>query len=93
MVRTTNISQLDYTLDLVSGLSDDELKAVQTVALVFLKKNGIKDNIDIENPIPFQPQTEEQLLKRIDHSIEQIESGLVWDAEEVEEELLKGLDE
>lgn len=93
MVNTSNISQLDYTLDLVSGLSDEELKAVQSVALVFLKKNNIPDSIASDEPIPFKSQTEKQLLDRIDHSLAQIKTGQVWDAEDVEEELLRGLDE
>ena len=92
MVNTTNISQLDYTLDLVSGLNDEELKAVQSVALVFLRKNNMPDSIASDEPIPFKPQTEKQLLDRIDHSLAQIKSGQVWDAEAVEEEMLKGLD-
>ena len=40
----------------------------------------------------FQPQTEEQLLARIDRSLEQISMGLYSDAETVEDELLNGLD-
>ena len=41
---------------------------------------------------PFQTQTEEQLLARIDRSLEQISMGLYRDAEAVEDELLNGLD-
>ena len=40
-----------------------------------------------------QPQTEAQLLARIDHSLSQIETGEYADAEDVENELLAGLDE
>ena len=49
MVNTSNISQLDYTLDLVSGLSDEELKAVQSVALVFLKKIMFRTALQVMN--------------------------------------------
>ena len=50
--------------------------------------------LDIEDyTVPFRPQTEEQLLDKIDHSLAQIKSGQVWDAEDVEEKMLKGLDE
>ena len=41
---------------------------------------------------PFCPQTEEQLLARIDHSLDQIEEGEFQDAEVVERELLMGIE-
>ena len=37
--KRTDLSQLDYTYDLLSSLSDDELEAVQKVAIVFLNRN------------------------------------------------------
>ena len=79
---------------IVKNIPTDEIieirnKHVQKLIADDLEKSKFK----VKEWMPFQPQTEEQLLKRIDHSIEQIESGLVWDAEEVEEELLTGLDE
>lgn len=92
--RRPDLSQLDYTYDLISGLSDDELEAVQSIAMAFIKKNKVSESTsDRQQPVPFQPQTEEQLLARIDHSLSQIESGEYSDAESVEQELLSGINE
>ena len=55
-------------------------------------KNG-NDSISESTFAPFQPQTEEQLLKRIDHSLAQIDAGLYFDAEDVENELLAGIED
>jgi len=85
------LSMFDYTVDLLAALSDDELEAVQTVAITFLKKNSntFEPNDSVS---PFEPQSEEQLFARIDKSLSQIEEGKFQSSEEVEEELLKGLD-
>ena len=40
---------------------------------------------------PFRPQTEKQLLNRIDHSIAQIGKGAYTDSEEFEKEMLAGI--
>ena len=90
----TGLSQLEYTYDLLTGLSDDELEAVQRVAIVFLKKNRehmISEKS--ETVIPFQPQTEEQLLARIDRSIAQIDAGLCEDLDSVVNEMLAEIDQ
>ena len=42
--------------------------------------------------IPFQQQTEEQLLKRVDHSIAQIGSDECDDLEDVVAEMMIGID-
>ena len=86
----TGLSQLDYTQYLLSGLKEDQLAAVQAVIIALLKKNEKKNE---SGPDPFQPQTENQLLARIDHSLAQIESGEFSDAEDVENELLAEMSE
>ena len=89
--KRAEMSMLDYTYDLLAEFSDDELLAVQSVAIAFIK-NGIKYNDRETSGIirPFQPQTEEQLLARVDHSLSQIEQGLYEDAEDVENEMMMG---
>ncbi len=89
-LRETGLSQLDYTQYLLSGLKEDQLEAVQAVIIALLKRDG---DFEETGPAPFQPQTEAQLLARIDHSLSQIETGEYADAEDVENELLAGLDE
>ena len=88
-VKRAEMSMLDYTYDLLTELSDDELAAVQSVAIALIKK-GLGNSIgsSSEEIRPFQPQTEEQLMTRIDHSLSQIGQGLYEDAEDVENELL-----
>lgn len=95
--QTAGLSILDVTCDLLSGLTDDELNAVQTVARAFIVNNhdyklasgsGSDDTV-----VPFQAQSEAQLLERIDHSLSQIKEGNYRDSEEVEDELLAGIDE
>ena len=85
----SGLSQLDYTYDLLSGLSDDELEAVQKVALVFIKRNTEKmASHSTRDIVPFQPQTEEQLFERIDRSLAQVDAGLCEDLDDVVNEML-----
>ena len=90
VARRPDLSQLDYTYDLLSGLTDDELEAVQEVAIVFIKRKKGSDNTDAI--APFQPQTEEQLLARIDHSISQIDPDSCEDLDDVVAEMMPGID-
>ena len=90
--QTSGLSMLDITYDLLTRLTDDELNAVQTVARAFIVNNrDYHSDERTESFVPFKAQSEEQLLKRIDHSLKQIEEGNYQDAEEVEEELLAGI--
>ncbi len=54
-----------------------------------LKSDG---EFDEAGPAPFQPQTEAQLLARIDHSLAQIGTGEFSYSEEVKNELLAEID-
>ena len=55
-----DLSQLEYTYDLISSLSDDELEAVQKIAIAFLNKNRELDiNNNNQSLKPFMPQTDE----------------------------------
>ncbi len=90
VARRPDLSQLDYTYDLLSGLTDDELEAVQEVAIVFIKRK--KGAASSDSIAPFQPQTEEQLLARIDHSIAQIDPDSCEDLDAVVTEMMSGID-
>ena len=89
--KRADLSQLDYTLDLISCLSVDELEAVQKIAIVFLNKK--KENKSTDNIVPFQKQTEEDILLRVDHSIAQIDSAYCEDLEDVYKEMMSEIDE
>lgn len=82
-------TELDYTYGLLSGLTEEELLAVQTVVIAFLNKKS--ESTPCLKKEPFRPQTEKQLLNRIDHSIAQIGKGAYTDSEEFEKEMLAGI--
>lgn len=91
--KRPDISQLDYTFDLISSLTDDELEALQVVAVTFLKnKKSPGKDVESKGTVPFQPQSESQLLKRIDHSISQIKEGQYQEAEVAENEILEEIE-
>ena len=92
-VKQSDISQLDYTYNLLTGPTDDELEAVQAVAIAFLKKDRSIKSINKGNTdILFQAQTEDQLIARIDKSLEQIKEGKFQDADEFVKELYAEID-
>ncbi|MBQ4514190.1 MAG: hypothetical protein II969_14440 [Anaerolineaceae bacterium] len=86
--KEADLSQLEYTYHLLTRLTDDELRAVQQVAIVFINRNHEKENID--TIVPFQPQTESQLLERIDRSLKQVDAGLCEDLDDVIAEMSFG---
>ena len=88
--QRNDLSQLDYTYDLLSSLTDDELRAVQQVATVFINRKH--DEIESDVIVPFKPQTEEQLFKRIDRSLKQVDAGLCEDLDDVVAEMLSGIE-
>ena len=67
-------------------LSPRQLDVVQAVVDTLEQQNA-------ENVVLFQPQTEEQLLARIDQSLSQIDAGLYEDADDAVAELLAEIDE
>ena len=74
-------------------MSVRDCQAITKKAIVERLKRHYKTQwFDETGPAPFQPQTEAQLLARIDHSLAQIEKGEFSDAEEVENELLAEID-
>lgn len=75
------MSTLDTTISMIQLLSDSDLEAIQGIAKAFLAKtNGTS---------VYEPQTEEQLLARIDASIEHAKQGIYEDIEKVERELVQ----
>ena len=58
-----SLSPLDYTVDLLSGLSDTELQAIQTVAIAFLNNNEPKKIIKIYNNGCFEIEMKNSLSK------------------------------
>ena len=78
--------QYDRIVTRLRRLSPRQLDVVQAVVDTLEQQNA-------ENVVLFQPQTEEQLLARIDQSLSQIDAGLYEDADDVVAELLAEIDE
>lgn len=74
------MSTLDTTISMIQLLSDSELDAIQSIARAFLSKTD-RSNV-------YTPQTEEQLLARIDSSMLHGEQGLYEDAAKVESDII-----
>lgn len=80
MAVATKPSILDNTVDMIQMLNDDELQAIQSVARVFIAKPN-SDRI-------YKPLTEDQIVKRIDASLEQVSAGMYEDSEIAEQEII-----
>ena len=78
--------QYDRIVTRLRRLSPRQWDVVQAVVDTLEQQNA-------ENVVLFQPQTEEQLLARIDQSLSQIDAGLYEDADDVVAELLAEIDE
>ena len=78
--QTVSVSDsLHQTMGLLEMLNEDELRAIQTVARVFIAQSGGAN--------PFLPKTSAQIEERIDASLKQLEQGQYEDAEDVEKEI------
>ena len=72
-------SLLDTTIEILRHLNDEQLEAIHSVAKAFASSSGDDDF--------FKPQTEEELVARIDASLADIKAGRYEDAEAVAEKL------
>ena len=70
------MSTFESTVSMLRMLSENDLRVIQSVAAAFLEKYEL-----------FQPQTEAQLLERIDTSVEHAHKGMTRDAGEISKEL------
>ena len=91
--KKASLSELDYTCDLLTCLSNEELEAVQKIALVFINKNKNTSSAKANDTvIPFQRQTEEQLFARIDRSLMQMREGMGEDLDDVVKEMMSEIE-
>ena len=88
--KRNDLSQPDYTYDLISRLSDDELEAIQKAAIVFLNRKA--ESTSLDDIVPFKPQSEEQLFVRFDHSLAQINPDICEVLEDVVAEMMSEID-
>ena len=68
----------------MTELTLEELTAVNSVVEAFISDRSAAN--------PFHPLTEEQLIERIDLSLEHVAQGLCQDSEEMEAELIREFD-
>ena len=68
----------------MTELTLEELTAVNSVVEAFISDRSAAN--------PYHPLTEEQLIERIDLSLEHVAQGLCQDSEEMEAELIREFD-
>jgi len=72
-------SELDQTIDVLTSMTDEELKAVRNVAIIIKNKKVIDR--------PFRQLTEEEFYTHIDEGITELDSGLGEDSDKVDAEI------
>lgn len=73
------MSTLEATVSMLETLPEEELNAIYEVT------KRIFVNRSVNNP--FQPKTEDEIIRELDIAREHVEEGMFFEAEEVSEEL------
>ena len=73
------MSELDQTIDVLEGMTDEELRAVRAVALIMISKKPVER--------PFRKLTEDEFFAHIDEGIAELDAGLGEDSDLVEAEI------
>lgn len=72
-------SELDQTIDILESMTDEELQAVRSVAVIIMNKKPVMR--------PFQQLTEEAFFAHVDEGLAELDTGLGEDAESVNEHI------
>jgi hypothetical protein len=72
-------SELDQTIDILEAMTDEELKAVRSVAIIIMNKKTIER--------PFSILTEEEYFAHIDEGLNELNAGLGEDSDSVNAEI------
>lgn len=72
-------SELDQTIDVLTLMTDEELQAVRTVAVIIMNKK-VADR-------PFSRLTEEAFLAHVDEGLAELDAGMGEDSELVNAEI------
>lgn len=72
-------SELDQTIDVIESMTDEELHAIRTVAVIIMSKK-VADR-------PFCRLTEEAFFAHVDEGLAELDAGLGDDSELVNREI------
>ena len=72
-------SELDQTIDVIESMTDEELKAVRTVAVIIMSKKAVER--------PFDRLTEEAFFAHVDEGLAELDAGLGEDSDQVNAEI------
>jgi len=76
-------SELDQTIDILERMTDEELQAVRSVAMIIMSKKPIES--------PFRQLTEEEFCSHVDEGLAELDTGLGEDSDVVDAEIAAGL--
>ncbi len=79
MVGTLRKSELDQTIDVIESMTDEELQAVRSVAMIIMNKKPIKR--------PFRRLSEDEFFSHVDEGLAELDAGLGEDSDLVDAEL------
>lgn len=75
------ISVLDDTIDMLSMLSEEDLKIVSSVVNAFASKHNA------DKSSPFKPKTEAEFIRSFEESLKHVSQGMFKDADTLKNEL------
>ena len=84
MVGTLRKSELNQTINVIESMTDEELQAVRSVAVIIMNKKPIER--------PFRRLTEEEFFSRVDEGLAELDAGLGEDSDQVDAELAAEFD-
>ena len=72
-------SELDQTIDVLTSMTDEELRAVRDVAIIIMNKKALDR--------PFRKLTETEFFAHVDEGIAELHAGLGEDSDKVDAEI------
>ena len=72
-------SELDLTIDVLESMTDEELQAVRTVAVIIMNKKVVDR--------PFRRLTEQEFFAHVDEGLSELEAGLGEESDLVDAEV------
>ena len=72
-------SELDQTIDVLESMTDEELRAVRTVAVIIMNKKVVDR--------PFSRLSKEDFFARVDEGLSELDAGMGEDSDLVNAEI------
>ena len=73
-------SELDRTIDVLETMTDEELQAVRTVAIIIMNKKTIER--------PYKQYSEDEFMAHVDEGLAELDAGLGEDSDLVNAEIV-----